>query len=143
MTVAHILAIKGRDVVTAAPDSTVADIAKVLASRGIGAAIITGAERQVLGIISERDIVRAVASGGTLALSDIASRHMTTKLVLGSDEMTVTQAMAHMTAGRFRHLPIVNNGALAGLVSIGDIVKHRLAQIESESNALRDYIATA
>lgn len=143
MTVAHILAIKGRDVVTAAPDSTIADIAKVLAARGIGAAIITGAERQVLGIISERDIVRAIAAGGAAALGHDIGRYMTIKVTLGSDDMTVTQAMAHMTAGRFRHLPVVNNGALAGLVSIGDIVKHRLAEIESESRAMRDYIATA
>ena len=143
MTVAHILATKGRDVVTASPDSTIAEIARVLASRGIGAAIITNAERQVLGIVSERDIVRAVASGGAAALGHDTGRYMTTKVILGSDDMTVTQAMAHMTAGRFRHLPIVNNGALSGLVSIGDIVKHRLAQIEGESQAMREYIATA
>ena len=142
MTVAHILAIKGREVVTAPQESTIADIAAVLAVRGIGAAVVTDAARQVLGIISERDVVRAIASGGAAAMAHLASDYMTRKVTLGFDEMTVTEAMAHMTSGRFRHLPVVNDGALAGIVSIGDIVKHRLAEIETESRAMREYIAT-
>ena len=142
MTVAHILAIKGREVVTAPQESTIADIAAVLAVRGIGAAVVTDAARRVLGIISERDVVRAIASGGAAAMAHPASDYMTRKVTLGFDEMTVTEAMAHMTSGRFRHLPVVNDGALAGIVSIGDIVKHRLAEIETESRAMREYIAT-
>lgn len=143
MTVAHILASKGRDVVTARSDSTITDIARTLAEHGIGAVVITGEARNVLGIVSERDIVRAVATTGAAALQERVDRHMTTRVTLGSESMTVTQAMEHMTHGRFRHLPIAEEGRLIGLVSIGDIVKHRLAQIESESQAMREYIATA
>lgn len=143
MTVAHILASKGHDVVTASPDSSLAEIAATLAGRGIGAIVVTGSAREVLGIISERDIVRAVASGGGACLTEPAHRHMTEQVTLAFAAMTVTQAMEHMTSGRFRHLPVVENGVLSGLVSIGDIVKYRLAQIESESEALRNYIGSA
>ena len=143
MTVAHILATKGRDVVTAPPESSIAEIARMLAEHGIGAVVITGHAREVLGIVSERDIVRALAGSGAAALSENVDRHMTRRVTLGTDSMTVTQAMEHMTHGRFRHLPIAEDGRLIGLVSIGDIVKHRLAQIESESQSLREYIASA
>ena len=143
MTVAHILASKGHDVVTAPPETALSEIAATLAGRGIGAIVIINDAREVLGIISERDVVRAIASGGGGALADTAGQHMTERVTQAMGAMTVTQAMEHMTRGRFRHLPVVENGALAGLVSIGDIVKHRLAQIEGESRALRDYIGSA
>jgi CBS domain-containing protein len=142
-TVAHILAVKGQDVVTASQESTLSEIVRTLAERGIGAVVVTGPTRNVLGIVSERDIVRAIARGGREALNDKVARHMTVKVKFAHGITTVTEAMEHMTRGRFRHLPVVEDGALCGLVSIGDIVKHRLAEIESESQALRDYIATA
>lgn len=143
MIVADILASKGHDVVTARPDSTLAHIANTLVERGIGAIIVTDAARKVLGIISERDIVRAIAKGGAAALGDVVHSHMTAHVTLAFPAMTVTQAMELMTHGRFRHLPVVVDGTLAGLVSIGDIVKHRLAEIEGESRAMRDYIGSA
>ena len=143
MTVGHILAAKGRNVVTAQPHSTLAETARILVERGIGAVIVTGPAREVLGILSERDIVRAIAADGGAALNHAISRHMTAKVTVGHADMSVTQAMESMTQGRFRHLPIVEGGALEGLVSIGDIVKHRLAEIEDESRALRDYITTS
>ena len=143
MNIAHILAGKGRDVVTAPPESSVSDIARTLAEHGIGAVVVTDAARRVLGIVSERDIVRAVAAGGAAALHHTIARYMTTKVTLAFDAMTVTQAMEQMTNGRFRHLPVAQDGALTGLVSIGDIVKHRLAEIEHESNAMREYIASS
>lgn len=143
MTVAHILAAKGRNVVTVLPHSTLGETAKILVERGIGAVIVTGAAREVLGILSERDIVKAIAAAGGAALEHAVASHMTVKVTFGHADMSVTQAMESMTQGRFRHLPIVEGGALEGLVSIGDIVKHRLAEIEDESRALRDYIATS
>lgn len=143
MTVARILAQKGRNVITTAPHRTLDEAAKTLAEKGIGAIIITGADGEVLGILSERDIVRAVARGGAAVLEAPVSRHMTSKVVTATEEMSVVGLMEEMTRGRFRHMPIVKNGRLTGLISIGDVVKHRLEEIETEHQAMRDYIATA
>ena len=143
MTVEHILAAKGRSVVTVLPTVTLGETARIMSERGIGAVIVTGPLRDVLGILSERDIVKAIAEHRGAALEHAVSSHMTTRVKVGHAGMSVTQAMEWMTQGRFRHLPIVEGGALDGLVSIGDIVKHRLAEIEDESRALRDYITTS
>ena len=143
MNVAQILSVKGRDVVTAQPDRTLAEALHTLAGKGIGAIVITGADGGVLGILSERDIVRAFAKDGAAAFEHPVSRHMTAKVVTTHDEATIDDVMAKMTSGRFRHIPVVQHGALAGLISIGDVVKHRLAEIETEHRALREYIATA
>ncbi|GGE47876.1 inosine-5-monophosphate dehydrogenase [Agaricicola taiwanensis] len=143
MTVAHILATKGHDVVTAEQGDTLTKVASVMAERRIGAVVVTGGEGTVLGILSERDIVRAVAEGGADALAASVAAHMTRKVVTTTGEETIPALMERMTEGRFRHLPVLKNGRLDGIVSIGDVVKHRLAEIESEASAMRDYIASA
>ena len=142
-TVARILNIKGRDTVTTQPHRTVAEVARLLDEKGIGAVLVTSADGSLLGILSERDIVRAVARSGPAVLDDSVSRHMTSRVVTTRLDSTVTSVMEAMTAGRFRHMPVLDNGRLAGVVSIGDVVKHRIEQIETEHNALREYIATA
>ncbi len=143
MTVMRILAGKGRDVVTTQPHRTIAEAIKLLADRKIGATLVVGADGVVLGIVSERDIVRALAGGGPEALGDAVSRHMTSKIVSVTDDTPVESVMDEMTKGRFRHVPVLNHGRLGGLISIGDVVKYRLAEVENERRALHDYIATA
>jgi CBS domain-containing protein len=143
MTVALIIAAKGNDVTTTQPHRTLQEIATLLAEKGIGAVIVTSGDGDVLGILSERDIVRAVGRHGAGALQDAVSKYMTAKVVTARMDDAIDHVMQQMTAGRFRHLPVVHNGRLNGVVSIGDVVKHRLELIESEHRALREYIATA
>ncbi len=143
MTVARILAIKGRDVVTTQPHVTLREAADVLARNRIGAIVVSDASGGVLGILSERDIVRAVSSGGGEALKDPVSRHMTAKVITTTEEDSVEDTMETMTQSRIRHLPVLRDGRLAGMVSIGDVVKIRLEAIETEHKALREYIANA
>lgn len=143
MTVARILATKGSDVVTTQPHRTMAEIAETLSSKGIGAIVVTDAQGGVLGIISERDIVRVIARSGVGAMNEAVSRFMTPKVFTATEDQTVHSMMERMTEGRFRHLPVVRDGRLIGLVSIGDVVKYRLAEMEHEQEALRNYIATA
>jgi CBS domain-containing protein len=143
MTVSIILAHKGRDVLTVEPGTTLAEVIKVLADKRIGAALILGADRRIAGIVSERDIVRALAGRGAAALDEPVSGSMTRKVETCNENEPVASIMERMTAGKFRHLPVVDQGRLVGIVSIGDIVKHRVHEIEQESVALRDYIMTA
>jgi CBS domain-containing protein len=143
MTVARILAAKGRDVFTTQPHRTLGEAAQVLSYKDIGALVVTDAQGTVLGILSERDVVRAVGRKGVEALNDAVSLHMTTKVVTTTADQTVMTTIEQMNAGRFRHLPVLENSKLAGIVSIGDIVKYRLAQMEHEQSAMREYIATA
>ncbi len=143
MTVARILAAKGGDVVTIQPHRTIAEVSRVLADRGIGAVVVAGADGEPVGIISERDIVRAVARHGAGALNEAVTRYMTSKVVTTTVYATVRDVMEQMTEGRFRHVPVVENGRLAGVVSIGDVVKSHIEEIETEHRALREYIATA
>jgi CBS domain-containing protein len=143
MTVRAIITFKGRDCVTVAPDATLAEAARLLAKHRIGALVITGAERRVVGILSERDIVHAMAAKGELALALPVSGAMTRDAVTCGEDETIPELMQRMTAGRFRHVPVVDRGQLSGIVSIGDVVKHRLAELEREHDALREYIATA
>jgi CBS domain-containing protein len=143
MTVSVILAHKGRDVVTIDPAETLAQAIKTLAEKRIGAALVLGADRRIAGILSERDIVRALAERGAAALDEQVSRTMTRKVETCNESETVASIMERMTAGKFRHLPVVDQGRLVGVVSIGDIVKHRVHEVESDSVAMRDYIMTA
>jgi CBS domain-containing protein len=143
MTVSIILAGKGRDVVTIEPSANLAEAIKVLAEKRIGAALILGADRRIAGIISERDIVRALAERGATVLGEPVSQTMTRKVETCNENETVATIMERMTAGKFRHMPVVAQGRLVGVVSIGDIVKHRLREMESEHVAMRDYILTA
>ena len=142
-TVNVILADKGREVVTIEPHASLAEAVHLLAGKRIGAAIIVSADRRVAGIISERDIVRALAERGAAALDEPVSQTMTRKVVTCNESETVATIMERMTAGKFRHMPVVDQGRLIGLVSIGDIVKHRVQEMEHESVAMRDYIMTA
>jgi CBS domain-containing protein len=143
MTVRAILDLKGRDVTTVAPDKTLGDAASLLSQHKIGALVVTGADRRVTGILSERDIVKAVSTAGAAALEDKVATRMTREVVTCGPQDTMAELMGRMTAGRFRHVPVVENGRLVGIISIGDVVKHRLAEMERESSALRDYIRTA
>jgi CBS domain-containing protein len=143
MSVAQILAVKGRDVVTTEPHRTLLETARLLSSKAIGAVVIVDAADTVFGILSERDIVRAISAGGVGALGEPVSRHMTAKVFTVTEDMAIDDVMQTMTDRRFRHVPVVADGKLAGLVSIGDVVKFHVNEIESEHRALRDYIATA
>ena len=143
MTVSMILAGKGREVVTIEPNATLGDAVQLLAEKRIGAIVILGADRRVVGILSERDIVRALAERGAAVLHEPVSRTMTRKVSICNESETVVQIMERMTAGKFRHVPVVDQGQLVGIISIGDVVKHRLHEMERESAAMRDYILTA
>lgn len=143
MTVRAILALKGRDCITIAPDATLAEAARLMKNHRIGALVITGADRRVAGILSERDIVHRVASVGESALTQPVAGAMTREVVTCTEDETIPDLMHRMTAGRFRHVPVVERGRLAGMVSVGDVVKHRLAELEREHDALKEYIATA
>ncbi len=143
MNVEHILSEKGSDVVTIAPQAPLKEAARILSERRIGALVVSESHNPVLGILSERDIVRALSTKGTAGLNEPLSRYMTHKVVTCTTRTPINDLMETMTTGKFRHVPIVENGKLVGIVSIGDIVKFRVAEIESESRALREYIATA
>ena len=143
MTVKAILSRKGRDVATIAPTAQLSEAVKLLAERRIGAVIVTGAEGRVAGILSERDIVRSLGERGPAALGENVAAVMTRKVSTCSEADTIALIMERMTAGKFRHMPVVEQGRLVGVISIGDVVKCRVEEIEGESNALREYIATA
>ena len=143
MTVARILALKGRDVVTARPHITLRQAADVLSRHRIGAVVVSDAGGSVLGILSERDIVRAVSSGGGEALEDAVSKHMTAKVISTTEDESVEETMETMTRSRIRHLPVLHEGKLAGMISIGDVVKIRLEAMETEHRAMREHIANA
>jgi CBS domain-containing protein len=143
MTVKAILSRKGNNVITIEPTVTLSAAINMLAEHRIGAVVVAGADKQVAGILSERDIVRALAQRGPGALEDAVGQVMTRKVVTCTESDTVAALMERMTQGKFRHLPVVERGKLVGLVSIGDVVKHRLGEMEHESNALREYILTA
>lgn len=142
MNVASILKVKGKSVATARPEDTLESIAQKLASRKIGAIVIVGDSGNVAGIISERDIVRAVAEQGAASLQQPVSNVMTTSVMSCNESSTLDQMMAVMTQGRFRHVPVIEEGALVGIISIGDVVKHHIAEVEMEVTAMRDYLAT-
>ena len=143
MTIARILAAKGRDVVTTRPDLTLAEVARILVAKNIGAVVVADDQGSVIGILSERDIVRAVAKRGTTVFNEAVSMHMTTEVITTSEDEPVHVAMEKMTNERSRHLPVISNEKLVGLVSIGDMVKYRLGECEYEHKAMREYIATA
>jgi CBS domain-containing protein len=143
MTVKAILSATGSAVVTIEATATLATAAQMLSEHRIGAVIVTGADDRVIGMLSERDIVHALAAQGAAALELRVSETMTRRIVTCAETDTVSVIMERMTFGKFRHLPVVVDERLIGIVSIGDVVKHRLGQIEAEKNALQDYIQTA
>jgi len=143
MTVARILMDKGREVFTTEPHRTLKEVVELLATKGVGAVVVLDASRSVLGIVSERDVVRVIAKHGAPALDDQVSRHMTQKVVTVTRDDTIPHLMQTMTEGRFRHLPVVEDGRLIGIISIGDVVKRHVGALDSERQALREYITTA
>jgi CBS domain-containing protein len=143
MTVKAILSVKGSDVVTIEPTANLETAARILAERHIGALVVLGANHRIVGILSERDIVRALSERGAAVLSEPLSRAMTREVKTCRQADTVAEIMEWMTTGKFRHVPVVENDRLAGIISIGDVVKHRLHEMEREQEALRDYIQTA
>lgn len=143
MNVQEILARKGGDIVTIEPVATLAQAVTMLTERRIGALVVTGADRRIVGIVSERDIVRTMAAHGFAALDLPVAEAMTRKVVTCGTTDTVREIMERMTAGKFRHVPVVEQGRLTGIISIGDVVKFRLQEMEQEQDALRDYIRTA
>lgn len=143
MTVKAILDIKGRDVSTITAERTLGDAAALLASQGIGAVVVADAEGRIGGILSERDIVRAIAAEGGRALDGPVSKVMTARVKVCHENNTVNDVMQIMTEGRFRHLPVEKDGRLAGIISIGDVVKRRIEEVEREAEQIRSYISTA
>ena len=142
-TVAAILKHKGYEITAVDPTARIAHVAEVLSERRIGAVLVLDRAEQLLGIVSERDIVRSLAANGARTLEMTAGQLMTRAIQVAQPQTTVPQAMAMMTAGRFRHLPVEDHGELVGLISIGDVVKWRVQEMEQESAALRDYIQSA
>lgn len=141
MQVRHILREKGREVVTIACDATISEAARLLARRRIGAVIVRDRDGSIAGILSERDIVRAVADDSIAALGQSISAHMTRRISTCCETDTVEELMEQMTRGRFRHIPVVEDDRLTGIVSIGDVVKSRIAETVREAETLREYIA--
>jgi CBS domain-containing protein len=140
MRIADILGEKGIEVHTALPWVTVADANRRLADAEVGALVVCDADRRIRGIISERDIVRSLARRGASVLDERVEAVMTHDVHTCGPEETVARAMALMTRFRYRHLPVVERGRLVGMISIGDLVKHRVREMEMETGVLRDRV---
>jgi CBS domain-containing protein len=142
MTVRSILNTKGHQIMSVGPDAKLSAAIKLLGEKKIGAVLVMNQSR-IEGILSERDIVRVLGERGASVLEEPVSNVMTRKVVSCKETDTVAEIMEMMTTGKFRHLPVVDNGRVVGLISIGDIVKWRVREYETEQEALRDYIKTA
>ena len=142
MKVSTILKEKGDKVITLEGETRLEDAIKALAQHRIGAVVILDSREQIAGVFSERDAVRAIGEEGAAALQRPISDLMTRKVISCSLEDTHDQVLERMTEGRFRHLPVVEGGRLIGIITIGDVVKHKIASSESEAEAMREYIAT-
>jgi CBS domain-containing protein len=142
MDVATILRLKGNTVVTTTADKSLLDVAKLLAFHGIGCIVIVSGTDDVTGIVSERDLVRAIGQSGAKVLEEPVSVHMTKSVVSAREADTIDRLMSEMTVNRFRHMPVVERGQLIGLVSIGDVVKMHVTDIECEAAVMRRYITT-
>jgi CBS domain-containing protein len=145
MNVKAILAAKklGGDIISIEPTADLAAAAKLLSAHHVGALLIRGAGGRLAGILSERDIVRALAEHGAAALEIPVGRAMTREVETCGEDDPIADLMERMTVGKFRHMPVLSNGELVGLISIGDVVKQRVEEIERETEAMRDYIRTA
>jgi CBS domain-containing protein len=143
MNVKAILEGKGHDVYTIGPNQTLTEAIKELTDHKIGALVVTNGDRKVIGILSERDIVRVLAKHGASALDQSVRQSMTAKVNICNETHTINQVMEIMTQGRFRHLPVEKNGQLDGIISIGDVVKKRIEEVEREAEEIKQYIATA
>ncbi len=143
MTVAAILKHKGNQITTVVPTASIAEVTEVLATHRIGAVLVMDRAEQLLGIVSERDIVRSLSANGVRTLEMTAGQLMTRALQLATPDTTVGEAMRLMTEGRFRHLPVIDHDRVVGLISIGDVVKARIMQQATEVDSLRAYVAGA
>jgi CBS domain-containing protein len=143
MHISDVLRGKGRDVVTVPPDTTVRDLLDVLSEFGIGATVVSADGENVDGIVSERDVVRALAARGAVVLSEDVSTIMTREVVCTEMTEHVDSVFAVMTQQRIRHLPVLIDDRLGGLVSIGDLVKARMGELETERDTLAQYISSA
>ena len=143
MSVAHILSVKGRTIVSAKPGDTVEKIVQLLAEKRIGAVLITDQKGEIAGIVSERDVVRHMANHGATILAKPVETIMTRKVLTCSVDDSEQELMALMTTHRVRHLPVVKENKLVGMISIGDVVKYRIEAIEREAEDMKTYIATA
>jgi CBS domain-containing protein len=141
IVVKNMLDAKGRDVVTVGPDKTLLEVAGILNDKKIGAVVVTGMEGRIAGIFTERDLVRAIAGKGAAVLDQPVKSAMTTSVQRCKDETTVDELMGMMSSGRFRHVPVEQDGKLAGIISIGDVVKSRIREIELEAEHIKAYIA--
>lgn len=141
MHVKSILEGKGSEVFTLTPQGSIADAARSLAQHKVGALVVSDDSKKILGILSERDIVKAVATDGSAALDKTVDDLMTRKVTTCAEESTVSELMSLMTEGRFRHLPVEKDGKLIGIISIGDVVKRRIAEVEREAEEIKTYIA--
>ncbi|MEX3009378.1 CBS domain-containing protein [Hoeflea sp. TYP-13] len=142
MTVKAILDQKGRDVFTVGPDITVAEAGKQLSVHKIGAIVVVDSADKICGILSERDIVRALAENGPAVLDNKVSSVMTSKVKVCDETFSVNRLMEMMTEGRFRHLPVEVEGKIGGIISIGDVVRMRIEQVEREAEEIKAYIAS-
>ena len=142
MTVRSILDSKGHQVLSVEPDARLAAAVKILGEKKIGAVLVMS-EGRLEGILSERDIVRVLSERGAQVLDEPVSAVMTRKVVSCRQSDTVAGIMEMMTLGKFRHLPVIEEGRVVGLISIGDIVKRRVQEYEAEQEALQNYIKTA
>jgi len=142
MTVKAILDQKGREVITVTPEISLSEANARLAEYKIGAVVVVDKSNRICGILSERDIVRALAAKGADAMSGPVSSAMTANVKVCSETHSVNQLMEMMTQGRFRHLPVEVDGKLGGLVSIGDVVRLRIEQVEREAEEIKAYIAS-
>lgn len=143
MTVSAILAGKGRTIISVPESRTLTQVCAVLAERRIGAVVVLDPAGRLAGILSERDVVRALATDGPAALERPATAYMTRAVQTCTPQEPVSAVMSRMTMGRFRHLPVLEDGVLVAVISIGDVVKHRIAQAEQEAADMRSYIHTA
>ena len=141
MLIGEVLRRKGRDVATVAPEATISEVLELLARHGVGALVVSSDGSTVAGIISERDVVRALAADGRDVVDRSAAQVMTREVVTCSETATIDQLMDEMTERRFRHVPVTEDGRLVGIVSIGDVVNARVRTLETETRQLTNYIS--
>ncbi len=142
MNVNTILNVKGGDVITVSTSTPILEVTKTLAKFGIGSIVVTNEDGTLAGIVSERDVVRAITHMGVDVTNESVSEIMTENIITCDRNDSVDKIMGIMTSKRFRHMPVVEEGKLKGIISIGDVVQQRIAEAELEANAMRSYIAT-